>query len=191
MKQTYFTRRFLLQGSLVTIAALQLTGCHQAGSKVFEITTDGQFFSADELTRLTDIAELMIPRTDTPGATDASVASVLDGMMQSWASKKTREQFQSALKTFETKALEVYKKPYTSLMAEQRLELLINMDEAAFSKNPDETSRDYKRLKELIFLIYYSSEEAGGNHVPLPGEYYGNLSAEAYEALVSERSYGG
>ena len=191
MRQTYFTRRFLLQGSLVTIAALQLSGCHQAGSEIFEITSDGQFFSADELTRLTDIAELMIPRTDTPGATDAKVAAVLDGMMLSWASEETREHFQSALKTFETKALAVYKKTYTSLLAEQRLELLINMDEAAFSKNPDEDLRHYKKLKELVFLIYYSSEEAGGHYVPLPGEYYGNLTAEAYEALVSERSYGG
>ncbi len=31
---------------------------------------------------------------------------------------------------------------------------------------------------------------AGGNYVPIPGDYYAGLSAEAYQALVSERSYG-
>ena len=190
MSQTFFTRRFLLQGSLVTIAALQLTGCHQAGSNLLQITTDGQFFSAHELTLLTDIAELMIPRTDTPGAADANVTAVLDGMMLSWAGEDTREQFQRALKIFETKAQSRYEKSYSSLLPKQRLELLINVDTKAFSKTPDEASRDYRKLKELIFLIYYSSEEAGENFVPLPGEYYGDLSAEAYEALMSERAYG-
>lgn len=190
MTQTFFTRRFLLQGSLVTIAALQLTGCHQAVSNLLQITTDGQFFSAHELTLLTDIAELMIPRTDTPGATDANVAAVLDGMMLSWAGADTREQFQRALKIFETEAQSRHEKPYSSLLPEQRLKLLINIDTKAFSKTPDEASRDYRKLKELIFLIYYSSEEAGENFVPLPGEYYGDLSAEAYEALMSERAYG-
>ena len=190
MSQTFFTRRFLLQGSLVTIAALQLTGCHQAGSNLLQITTDGQFFSAHELTLLTDIAELMIPRTDTPGAADANVAAVLDGMMLSWAGADTRKQFQRALKIFEAEAQSRHQKPYSSLPLEQRLELLIDIDTKAFSKTPNEASRDYRKLKELVFLIYYSSEEAGENFVPLPGEYYGDLSAEAYEALMSERAYG-
>lgn len=191
MTQTFFTRRFLLQGSLITIAALKLSACHQVSRDIFQISTDGQVFSAHELTLLTDIAELMIPRTDTPGAADANVAAVLDGMMLSWASEDTRAQLRRALKFFGVKAQQQHKKPYTSLFPDQRLELLIDMDTKAFSKNPDENSRDYKRLKDLIFLIYYSSEEAGGNYVPLPGEYYGNLSAEAYEDLISERSYGG
>ena len=179
-----------MKGSLVTIAALQLAGCHQANSHIFEITTNGQFFSAHELTLLTDIAELMIPRTETPGATDASVAAVLDGMMLSWAGQDTRKQFKRALKTLAKSAQQIHKKPYTSLRPKQRFELLSNIDKTAFSKTPNEASKDYRKLKELVFLIYYSSEEAGENYVPLPGEYYGNLTFEAYEDLMHERAYG-
>ena len=174
----------------MSIAALQLTGCHQAGSNLLQVTTDGQFFSAHELTLLTDIAELMIPRTDTPGAADANVAAVLDGMMLSWAGADTREQFQRALKIFETEAQSRHEKPYSSLLPEKRLKLLIDIDKNAFSKNTNEASWDYRKLKELVFLIYYSSEEAGETYVPLPGEYYGNLTFEAHQALMSERAYG-
>lgn len=180
----------MLQGSVVTIAALQLSGCHQAQSSILQITTDGQFFSAHELTLLTDIAELMIPRTDTAGATDANVAAVLDAMMLSWAGQNTQKQFRRALKLYASKAQKIYNAPYTSLLPDQRLELLVDIDKTAFSKDPDDISQDYKRLKDLVFLIYYSSEEASESYVPLPGEYFGDLTEDAYKDLVEERSYG-
>lgn len=186
----YFSRRLFLEGIVVSVSALHFSACRLAETNLPKISTDGQFFSAHELTLLTDIAELMIPRTDTPGATDADVAAVLDGMMLSWAGQGTRQQLQRALKLFETEAQSRHEKPYSSLLPKQRLELLVDVDTKAFSKTPDEASRDYRKLKELIFLIYYSSEEAGENFVPLPGEYHGNLTAEAYEALMSERAYG-
>lgn len=190
MTRKYFTRRFVLQGSLIYVSALHLSGCKVADTKLLEITSEGQYFSAKELTWLTDIAEFMIPRTETPGATDANVAAVLDGMMLSWASEKTRFQFQRALSAFETSSQTQYKKPYTSLLPEQRLEMLVNIDRTAFSKNLDDMSQDYKKLKELVFLIYYSSEEAGENYVPIPGEYHGNLTIEAYNALMDKAAYG-
>lgn len=161
-----------------------------ADTKLLNITSKGQFFTAQELTWLTDIAELMLPRTQTPGATDANVAAVLDGMMLSWAGEKTRLQFQRALKAFEASAQTQYKKPYTSLLPEQRLKMLVNIDKIAFSEKPNDMSQDYKKLKELVFLIYYSSEEAGENYVPIPGEYHGNLTAEAYKTLMDETAYG-
>lgn len=190
MTKAFFTRRLVLQGIAVSVSAIHLSGCKEVETDLLTITTDGQFFSAHELTLLTDIAELMIPATDTPGATDANVAAVLDGMMLSWAGQDRQKQFRRALENFETEAKRRHKKAYAALVSEQRFALLTDIDTAAFSKAPDSASRDYRKLKELVFLIYYSSEEAGENYVPIPGEYYGDLSAEAYQALVSERSYG-
>ena len=187
----YFSRRLFLEGIVVSVSALHFSACRLAETNLPKISTDGQFFSAHELTLLTDIAELMIPRTDTPGATDADVAAVLDGMMLSWAGQGTRQQLQRALKLFETKAQGLHHKAYTSLFPEQRLELLVDIDTTAFSKHSNDAYWDYRKLKELVFLVYYSSEEAGETYVPLPGEYYGNLTFEAYEALMSERAYGG
>lgn len=190
MKELKFTRRFMLGGSLVTVTALHLTGCAAPDTGFVEFDTNGQFFTAKELSHLNDIAETMIPRTDTPGAADAEVAAILDGMMITWAIELTRQQFRRAIKQVEILATQESGKAYASLMPGDRFALLDRSDQAAFSDAPPEWASDYKRLKDLIFRVFYSSEEAGADRVPVPGGYFGDLNLEAYEALQEERAYG-
>ena len=186
----HFTRRLFIGGAIVTVSALHLPGCRVAETGLVKISIDGQFFTAHELTLLTDIVELMIPRTDTPGGSDADVVPVLDGMMLSWAVARTQQQFRNALTTFEAAAIATYQKPYNTLKPEQRFALLTDIDTTAFSKNPPAAAANYKRLKSLVFRIYYSSEIASADYVPIPGNYYGNLSATAYNNLIDEYAYG-
>lgn len=190
MNELKFTRRFMLGGALVTVTALHLTGCSAPDTGVTRIDQRGQFFTADELTLLNDVAEIMIPRTDTPGAADAEVAAVVDGLMLTWAIEPTRQQFRRALAAFDTKAKSDFGKGYVKLMPEDRLSLVTALDVAAFSETPPDNADDYKRLKELIFRVFYTSEEGSADHVPIPGGYYGNLTLEEYQDLMEERAYG-
>ncbi|MBJ7417548.1 MAG: gluconate 2-dehydrogenase subunit 3 family protein [Niveispirillum sp.] len=50
----------------------------------------GRFFNASEMALLADVAEIMIPATDTPGAMAANVHGVVDGLMLDWAVPATR-----------------------------------------------------------------------------------------------------
>lgn len=190
MSDLKFTRRFLLGGALVTVTALHLTGCSAPDTGLVHIDSDGQFFIASELTRLNDIAEIMIPRTETPGAADAEVAAVVDGLMLTWAIGPTREQFRRTLAAFDSKAQSEFGKGYDKLMPDERLALLEMVDAAVFSDTPPDDADDYKRLKELIFRVFYTSEAGSADHVPIPGGYHGNLSLEEYQALMEERAYG-
>ncbi len=190
MSELKFTRRFMLGGALVTVTALHLTGCSAPDTGIVHFDTDGQFFTASELTRLNDVAEIMIPRTDTPGAADAEVAAVVDGLMLTWAIEPTRQQFRDMLAAFDAKAKSDFGKDYEKLLPEERLTLVEAIDTAAFSETPPESAEDYKRLKDLVFRVFYTSEEASADHVPIPGGYYGNLTLEEYEALMDERAYG-
>lgn len=193
MSQLTFTRRLILKGSVVSIVGLHLSGCKVAETHLFQVTEKGQYFSAQELTLLNDIAELMLPPTDTAGAADANVAAVLDGMMISWASENIRKQFKRAIMAFDIAAQNLHKTSYEFLTYDKRLNVLIDFDTSAFKKPTSDqaNSQDYRHLKELIFLIYYSSEEANDSYVAIPGEYFGDLTQNEYEALMSERQHGG
>lgn len=190
MRKVKFTRRLVLGGTLVSVIAIPLIGCIDVKSQLENIEDDGQFFSAEELTVLNDVAELMIPATETPGAAQAQVAAVIDGLMMTWAIEPTRLQFRRMLATFETEAALRFETSYALLSPEKRFLLIESMDTSAFSDVPDPFSEDYKRLKDLIFRVFYTSEEGSATHVPIPGAYHGNLTLHEYEALQAERSYG-
>lgn len=190
MNQPTFSRRFVLGGMLVSVTALHLASCSNPDLQIMGFESDGQFFTARELAVLNDVAETMIPRTDTPGAQDAEVAAVVDGLMLTWAVESTQEQFRRVLEGFDDKAREQFGASYGELSSEDRFAVVDAIDSAAFAEDAPEEAEDYKKFKELIYRVYYTSEEGSAGHVPVPGGYYGNLTLEEYDALMEERAYG-
>ena len=191
MSDHKFTRRIFLSGAVVTVTALNLTGCTEPKTQLVMIEKAGAYFSSEDLTMLNDIAEIMIPRTETPGAMDAQVAAVIDAMMMSWANESTRKLFRNTLQKIEHIAEIKTGKPYSSLTLKQRQSLISQIDVTAFSDAVPDYAQGYKRLKDLIFRVFYSSEVANAAYVPIPGQYRGNLTLSEYENLMEAYSYGG
>lgn len=190
MSEKTFTRRFVLEGALVTVSALYLPACVRSDTDMALIDSDGQFFDSAQLTVLNDVAEIMIPRTDTPGAADAKVAAVIDGMMLTWAGAETKARFARALIAFETRAQAAHQESYAELARGKRTAIVESFDEQAFSVDARDDAEDYKHLKKLVFHVYYTSEEGSAGRVPVPGEYNGNLTLDEYESLMKLRSRG-
>ncbi|NNC37587.1 MAG: gluconate 2-dehydrogenase subunit 3 family protein [Hyphomonadaceae bacterium] len=191
MSEQKFTRRIFLSGALLTVTALSLTGCADSQTQLVKMEQAGAFFNPEDLTLLNDIAEIMIPRTDTPGAMDAQVAAVIDAMMMTWANGPTRDLFSNTLQKIELMAETMTGKPYSSLTLKQRQSLISEIDVTAFSDEVPDYAEGYKRLKDLIFRVFYSSEAANADYVPIPGQYRGNLTLGEYESLMEAYSYGG
>ncbi len=61
----------LLMGAAVSASAL--TGILQGCKATPELTYTPVFFNADQATLVSEVADIIIPRTDTPGAKDAGV----------------------------------------------------------------------------------------------------------------------
>lgn len=184
------TRRFVLGGSAVLLTALGISGCTQEDNQLLTVAEDGKFFGAGELTILQDVTEIMIPKTATPGAIDAQVASFVDAMMETWAGTNTKASFKNLLVSINARAVETYEKPYVKLSLEDRTTLIEAIDTAAFQKATREEGADYRHFKELVFHIFYTSEEASRDYVPIPGMYKGNLTLEEYEELMDGGAYG-
>lgn len=139
------------------------------------------FLRSAEMTLLREMAEAMIPRTDTPGALDAAVPEFLDGLMIDWAGQGARDQLRRAIGDYRT--LAAGKNPAA------RLQAMVELDRRSFAAPEGDAGADaYRWLKRLVFLAYRTSEVAFTDYVPNPGSYRGNLTRAQYEALVAEHS---
>jgi hypothetical protein len=187
MSEHQITRRVFIGTVAFVVSSPLFARFNVSDNKVIKIEQAGQFFKADELTSLVDIADIMIPLTDTPSASDAKVIEVLDAMMLTWAGEETKNQFKRVLNYIDSLAKETFKTAYLSLSLKQRQVLINEIDKRAFDNKTAMISAPYRKLKDIIFHIYYTSEEANPDYLRFPGTYKGCLSETEYQALVDQR----
>jgi hypothetical protein len=124
---------------------------------------------------LSAVADTIVPRTDTPGAIDARVPAKFDALLANWASGERRYELSQALLKIDALARDKAGKAFAELTPEQRKEVLTGHDIEALKPVPDTRKLSgmlammagpsladpgYAKLKELIVLLYYYSEEA-------------------------------
>lgn len=180
-------RRTLIAEMLVLVGAAAIpskalaaiaAGAMPAGARA-------NFLDPAELALLREMAEAMIPRTDTPGAADAGVPEFIDRLMVDWAGEGARAQLRRAISDYRTMAERAGKG------SAARLERMVELDRRSFAASAGDVGADsYRWLKRLVFLVYRTSEAAFTSYVPNPGRYRGNLSRVEYDALVDEFSVG-
>ncbi|MCF2948871.1 gluconate 2-dehydrogenase subunit 3 family protein [Paraglaciecola aquimarina] len=188
MQSHTITRRVFIGASTFILSVPLLASSFNKQRSLIEITQDGQFFSSSELTVLSDVADIMLPKTDTPSATDAHVVVILDAMMLSWAVTHTQEQFRACIKLIEDLATQTYDSVYINLSLAKRSQLITELDSRAFEQKKSNMSVNYRRLKEMIFHIYYTSEQVATDYVAMPGGYAGDISKTEFEA-AQKRGY--
>ena len=84
-------RRIFLGSMLYVISASVLPSEIKKALNLTVFKSDAVFFDAEQFTLAYDIADIMIPRSDTPGTADSHTASVLDELMVSWAAPSTSD----------------------------------------------------------------------------------------------------
>jgi len=129
-----------------------------------------RFYGEREMAVLSRVSDLLLPRTETPGALDAGVPALLDQLMAEWASSETKEEHRAALADLGA-ALGARSGgdflDATDAAAQQALEAV---DRAAFAGEPIE---GYRGLKGLVTQAYFATE-AGAEEsqwVGVPGRW--------------------
>ncbi|MBB5685681.1 hypothetical protein FHS49_001689 [Sphingobium boeckii] len=102
---------------------------------------------------VTAVADTLIPRTDTPGAVDADVPSLLGDMLKGWASAATRSELLGALQGIDSAARARAGMTFAALDPRQRHLILTEIDGSIPAMIPG-----YARLKDLMTILYYLSE---------------------------------
>lgn len=107
------------------------------------------------------IAELIIPKTDTPGARDAGVPAFIDVMLADWADDEQRQMFTAGLQDVDQRSRTAYGKDFVGCTAAQQSEILEDLD-YELSQLRDakaDTSKNFLgAMKWLTLTGYYTSE---------------------------------
>lgn len=102
---------------------------------------------ANELAVVSRIADMMIPRTDTPGALDVGVPAFIDGILKDVYSQDARERFLQGARDFDATAREAQHKPFVKLSPQQQKALVQKSQDAAIA---DERALSERKQKALV-----------------------------------------
>ena len=143
-------------------------------------------FSTDQLNLVSEVAETIIPRTDTPGAKDAKVGEFIQVMLKDCYYTKDQEKFTAGLdklsdEDFMKATPEKRTQILTALEKESIAELKKIGDERNKVREAGQTFEEpgvpfFRLMKELTLLGYFTSEQGATQaleYVAVPTKYEG------------------
>ena len=126
---------------------------------------------------VTTIAEMILPETDTLGATSVHVNEFIDLLLAEWSSDEDRTRFLAGLDAIDHEARANYTTRFVELPESDRVVTLRALD--AMRDARDGAGRAFGELKRLTVYAYFTSEPVQKNvlrTVMWPGRYDGCVS---------------
>ena len=169
------SRVALLLGGTVIGSEFFLSGCTTSDKKIGQSVD----FTADDIAFLDEVAETIIPATDTPGAKAAKVGTFMTVMVKDCYDEKQQKIFLAGMtKLNETSTQKYNGNGFMKLTSEQRKELLNALDkeqkEYAKDKKKEDDPHYFTLMKQLTLLGYFTSEPGATKalrYVPVPGKF--------------------
>ena len=170
------SRVALILGGTVVGANVFLEGCKPADKKA----DAGADFSPDDAAYLDEIAETIIPATDTPGAKAAKVGAFMTVMVKDCYEENHQKIFREGMDKINDAAEKKFDKGFMSITPQQRHELLVGIDneqkDYGKNKKKDDPDHYFRLMKELTLLGYFTSEIGSTQalrYLETPGRYEG------------------
>jgi len=169
------SRVALLLGSTVIGAEFFLSGCTSSDKKIGQSVD----FTADDIAYLDEVAETIIPTTDTPGAKAAKVGTFMTVMVKDCYDEKNQKIFLDGMnKLNEASKKKFGGSAFMKITPEQRKELLTALDKEqkdyAKNKKKEDDPHYFTQMKQLTLLGYFTSEPGATQalrYVPVPGRF--------------------
>ena len=148
-----------------------------AGCASKEETTPSLSFSEQDVALLDEVAETILPRTDTPGAKDAEVGAFMKVFVTDCYTPDEQAIFHSGIEQLDAAAREEFGKGFMALDGEQRTGFIRALDKdakavAAAGKTP----HYFTMMKQLTLFGFFTSEVGAKEalrYIAIPGRYEG------------------
>jgi hypothetical protein len=185
----------LLMGGAVIGAEFFISGCKAPGSE-----NVADLFDTDHVYFLNEVADTILPATNTPGAKAANVGQFMAVMVRDCYTPGDQQIFLKGLSKLDDESRKKYSNKFLDLPADQRTGLLIDLDkeQKAYTaiidnnlsadalkhqmdinyKAPEHSAHYFRMIKELTLLGFFTSEIGATKalrYIEVPGHYDGNL----------------
>lgn len=164
----------LLTGAAVSapFATAFLSGCTR-GTANSELL----FFDTNQFELLTQISDTILPRTDSPSASDVNVPETVDSMLGL---------------VFDDEFKAIFRNQWTELesfLSDQNFQQMEQSERVALLSDLETSQNDeiansklaFRELKQQVIAYYLNTEEVGTeylNYLPIPGQYEPCISVE-------------
>lgn len=139
-----------------------------------------QFFNRERAWLVTTLSDIIIPETDTPGASQAGVPAFIEEMVYTAYTEENREQFLSGLDEFDDLAKDLHGNNFVDLDSESQKEFAVELNKIALETEPPVPSF-FLVMKELTMMGYFTSEIGAKEtlrYEKVPGYYDGCVPFE-------------
>jgi hypothetical protein len=180
LKKTVFFAGIAVSGST---AFTLLQGCQSKYNQKWEPA----YFTKEEFILVSSICDVVLPKTNTPGALQLHLPEFLDVMLNDCIPDADKI-FRKTLKDFSESMVNQYSKPFEKCNSRQQLEIISGLEE----KSNPETDKDqkylfYTVLKDITRFGYLTSEYVMKNlldYQPIPVDFKGCIDADS-ETIMS------
>ena len=162
--------RLLATGAALPLAPRGMLARLREARALVETPAGPRTLNARQEATVRMMAEMILPRTDTPGATDVGATEFIDLILTEWYDDAERRRFLSGLADAEARSQSLFGKDFVDCSPAQRAEILIELGENLASESAGRPMRRrgdwslrkdetfYSMLRRLTLTAYYTSE---------------------------------
>lgn len=179
--------RLLATGSLLQLAPPNLFAVLREARGLIQNQTAPRTLNAHQHATVKAMAEMIIPRTDTPGASDVGVAEFVDLILTEWYEEAERTRFLSGFAEVDSRAQTVFGKDFVDCSPLQQSDILMALGEKMVEEVGEQPrplrrrgvsapANFYAMLRHLTLTAYYTSEAGATDELHfemIPGSYQG------------------
>ncbi|HEX2847693.1 MAG TPA: gluconate 2-dehydrogenase subunit 3 family protein [Chitinophagaceae bacterium] len=190
MERKKFIKRFLaLGGGAIAVVS---------GVKVYQVFKSPDLsFLKNAQPLIDELAEMIIPSTDTPGAKEAGAGEFVSFMVRESCSQATQNRFIDGLRDLAAYSILEYKKPYQKCSLSEKRAILSHFEKKSFFYKGIVAKAEHKLLGDPFFItlkkytvLGYCSSELGAtrafNYDPVPHEYMNTLLEPGQKAWATQ-----
>lgn len=171
-------RRELLKLIAVTTGTVMVGAPALAYDQVPPVPLKDTPFSKEEVGFINEVAEVILPKTDTPGAKEANVGATIAVIAADCYTDAQRDHFKTGLKDIDNRAQTQFGKPFLLLDTDSKTALLSELDSEANAYN--------KKIGLWDVATDKPSDREPGTDLPLPHAFSLVKQMSLYTFFTSE-----
>lgn len=189
--------RLLATGAILQLAPGKLFAVAAEARALLETQGTPRTLNSHQNATVTAMVDLILPRTDTPGAADVGTAKFIDLILTEWYDEQARKIFLDGLADVDSRSQSLFARNFIDCSPLQQGDILTGLGEAMVASmqpaldhhtfDPDSgiETNFYAILRHLTLTAYYTSEAGAIDELHfeiIPGRYQGCTPSSIEEA---------